>query len=398
MRVRIPVLLILAVALPFSLNAQRGGGGKPGPSGTTLGTGTSPNMPNPDYNSRPFFISGKVVVDDGTQLTDPATIQSLCKGRTHTEGYTDSKGHFSFEINALKNKNNAAGNDQAMDSSEGGMARDPSQTGMGQGPFGADSLQAAWRDCELRADLPGFTSQVLELSGRLNDSGATDVGAIVLHRLVQVQGLTLSATSAAAPSKAKKEYDKGRELEQKQKWDAALESFQKAAEVYPGYAIAWLEMGRVQVKKNDPAGARESFHKALSADAKFVSPYQELAQLAVRDQQWQEVVDTTDEVLKLNPLNFPQDWLLNALGNYRLQHLDVAEKSARRGVEVDGQHQFPKLEYLLGMILAQKRDYAAALEHVRNYLRLAPHAADAEVAQKQAQELERLSANVTAVK
>ena len=111
-----------------------------------------------------------------------------------------------------------------------------------------------------------------------------------------------------------------------------MASFQKAVEVYPEYAIAWYEMGRVQVQKGDPGAARQSFHQSLSADSKFVGPYHELAKLALRDKQWQEVVDTTDAVLELNPVNFPGDWLLNGAGNFNLQHLDAAEKSARRGL------------------------------------------------------------------
>jgi tetratricopeptide (TPR) repeat protein len=334
------------------------------------------------------------MVDDGTVLTDSVMIQSNCKGRIHTEGYTDSKGHFSFEINSLKASGGAG--IQAIDSSPNPFGPDQSGTGFEQTPLGSDRLQDYWRDCELRAELSGFTSQVVEMAGKLNNMGLTDVGTIVLHRMGQVQGFTISATSASAPAKAKKEYEKGRELEKKEKWDPALVSFQKAVEVYPKYAIAWFEMGRVQVRKGDMGAARQSFHQSLSADSKFVGPYHELAQLALRDKQWQELVDATDSVLKLNPVNFPGDWLLNAAGNYNLQHLDVAEKSARRGLELDGQHQLPPLEYLLGAILAQKHDYAGALEHIRNYLRLAPHAADVETAQKQAEELERrLSAKTT---
>jgi regulator of sirC expression with transglutaminase-like and TPR domain len=48
--------------------------------------------------------------------------------------------------------------------------------------------------------------------------------------------------------------------------------------------------------------------------------------------------------------------------------------------------------------LAQKHDYSGALEHMQNYLRLSPHAADVETAQKQAEDLERLSAKTTADK
>jgi tetratricopeptide (TPR) repeat protein len=400
---RIPVLLILLFSLALGLSAQSsGGGGKKTstPASIPSNPRNVPSLPRSDTTPRSFFLSGKVMVDDGTLLTDSVIIQSICEGRTRTEGYTDSKGRFSFEINSLKESGALGGNAQAqaMDSSQPGLGRDPSETGFEQPRFGSDRLGSYWRECELQAVLPGFTSQVVQMAAKLNDFGTTDVGTIVLHRLEQVEGLTISVTSARAPSKAKKEYEKGREFEKKQKWDAALQSFQQAVEVYPEYAIAWFELGRVEVQKGEPAAARQSFHKAVSADPKFVSPYQELAQLAARERQWQEVVDITDALLELNPVNFPGDWLLNAAGNFYLQHLEAAEKSARRGLELDGQHQIPKLEYLLGVILAQKHDYAGALEHVRNYLRLAPGAADAGTAQKQAEELERLSAKTSANK
>ena len=165
--------------------------------------------------------------------------------------------------------------------------------------------------------------------------------------------------------------------------------------LYPKYATAWLEIGRVQLKKGDLTAVRQSFHQALVADPKFVSPYEELIQLSMKDKQWQQVIDLTGELLKLNPVSFPQYWYCNSAANFYLERLDAAEKSAVRGLEVDNQHRFPRLEYLLGVILAQKHDYPGAVEHIRNYLRLAPHAADAEVAQRQVQEFEKLSTAAT---
>jgi tetratricopeptide (TPR) repeat protein len=334
--------------------------------------------------SRFYFLSGKVRIDDGTQLTDQPAIQSNCRGRIRTEAYTDSKGAFSFQIGNAREREMGGGLAQAGDSSPmqhdmGGMQRD---------------LASQWRDCELQAVLAGFTSQVVQVAPHLQDFGNVDVGTIVLHRLEHVEGFTLSSTTAAAPAKAKKEYEKGRELEKRQKWDEAFGKFQKAVELYPKYAVAWLEMGRAQKQKGDPSGARQSFHQASTADPKFISPYRELADLAIADRNWQELLESTEEILQLNPVSFPQYWFLNASANYYLQRLDAAEQGALRGLQLDTQHRIPKLEYLLGGILAQKNDYRGALEHIRQYLVLAPNASDAEVARKQVEQLERVSAQI----
>ena len=376
--------LLLTLSVGATAQSRGTGGGKPSVPTTPSTTNPSsvPSPPRLDTN-RSFFLSGKVRADDGTPLTDAPSIQSLCKGRIRTEAYTDSKGNFSFEVSRLKERE------------LGGVVGDASTSSSSLDSRGSQgNIVDEWKDCELQAVLPGFTSQLVELASRMQDFGNIDVGTIVLHRLEQVEGFTISATTAGAPSKAKKDYDKGRELQKQQKWDAALEKFGKAVELYPQYAVAWLEMGRVQEQEKDPVAARQSFQHAISADPKFITPYQELAQLAFRDKQWQELLDTTTEILRLNPVNFPQHWFLNATANYYLQRYDAAEQSAIKGIQVDSERRVPQLEQVLGVVLAKKHDYHGALDHIRKYLALAPNAADAEVAQKQAQELERLSAQV----
>jgi tetratricopeptide (TPR) repeat protein len=369
----------LVISISVSLSAQRGAGGRASSTGNaTPDTPTSaPGLP------KSLFLIGKVTVDDGTVLTEPVAVQSNCRGRIRTEGYTDAKGHFSLEINSLRDKQLAA----AAQSTE---SSPDLQVQMIRGNTDGDML-GEWRQCELQAVLSGFTSQIIELSSRLTDFATVDVGTISLHRLATVEGATISATSANASPQAKKEFEKGRELQRKEKWDEALARYRQAVELYPKYATAWLELGRVQIKRGDLTAARNAFQMALAADPKFVAPYEELSQLAAKDKQWQHVIDLTGELLQLDPVSFPQYWYLNSAANFYLQQLDAAEKSALRGLEVDSQHKVPRLEYLLGLILAQKRDYPDALQRIQNYLRLAPHAADADVARKQLQELEKLS-------
>jgi tetratricopeptide (TPR) repeat protein len=339
------------------------------------------NGPDSPFGQR-AFLTGKVVLDDGTQLTESANIQTICRGRKQTVTHTDSHGGFSFELGNQASAAAAGISEADVDS----VANPGSNRGGGQ---------RDWRDCELLAVLPGFTSQPIDLSSRLSTLESADIGRLVLHRMGQVEGLTVSATSAMAPKDAQKAYEKGRQKADKEKWEEAKQLFTKAVEIYPRYAVAWFDLGRLQLRGNDAGLARHSFEQSIAADPKYVNPYRGLAELDTRQQLWPDLVTVTTQLLALNPVNFPDAWLRNALGNYYLHNLAEAEKGARQGMKVDDQHQVPRLEYLLGIILAQKRDYQEAATHIQNYLKVATQPSDIEDAQKQLAEISRLSASVS---
>src|SRR6185437_15695410 len=176
---------------------------------STTKYGPSRNPPIWKRTSGILFISGKVALDDGTMLPDRAAIQTICKGRTHIEGYTDSRGLFSFQVTN-------PGHDEGIDSPED--ASDSSITmrahpSVDPGLQGSNPLRNYYKECQLQAALPGFSSGVIELSSKFMDVGNSDVGNLILHRMRQVQGLTISITTAQAPSKAKRQFEKGRNLE-----------------------------------------------------------------------------------------------------------------------------------------------------------------------------------------
>ena len=56
------------------------------------GCGTGPDA------QRPIFISGKVVLSDGTVPPEPVSLERVCNGAPRLEGYSDRKGLFSFEL------------------------------------------------------------------------------------------------------------------------------------------------------------------------------------------------------------------------------------------------------------------------------------------------------------
>jgi tetratricopeptide (TPR) repeat protein len=382
------IFLFLSLTLLTAAQTKPGGGGTGTGTGSSGGrgptTGNPAPMPLPSLNNDPSvmqkaFISGRVVLEDGSRLTESATIQTICRGHKMTVTHTDSRGGFSFEFG-----------DRAS-AAAAGIAEADVDSAWNPSSSGRTNLRD-WRECEVVAELPGFTSEVVDLNTRMSTFETTDIGRVVLRRMGQVQGLSISATSAAAPKDAQKAFEKGREKASQQKWDEAQPLLEKAVGIYPKYAAAWFDLGRVQMHKNDAAQARHSFEQSMAADPKYVNSYRGLAELDTQQQQWESLVKVTDQLLALNPVSFPDAYMRNALGNYYLHNFDAAEKSARQGMKLDEQHQVPKIEYLLGVILIQQHQYPEAATHIQNYLRVATQSAEVEEAQKRLADITRLTA------
>ena len=366
------------------------GGAAPAPT-TTRPTTTPSTTTQPSAPPQPIFLTGRVMIDDGTAPTEPVVIERVCRGQPHAEGYTDSRGYFSIQLFQPHNGVlQDASEDTAYRTMIGGGGVGGGQSGANS-PSGGTSAAAQERlllDCELRAKASGFRSQSIMLANR-RALDPPDVGVILLHRNNGSEdGSTVSAVSLAAPKDAHKAYTKGLEQVKKGKTGDALASFEKAVEVYPNYAAAWYEIGRIELNAADNAAARHAFETAVKADPKFVLPYVELSVVELRAQKWQALADVTDKVIQLNSFDYPQAYYYNAAANYYMKNMDKAEKSAREADRLDTRHEIPKNLRLLGILLAQRQEYTGAAEKFRAYLQLAPNADDAETVRKQLAQVE----------
>lgn len=323
-------------------------------------------------------------MDDGSKATSDITIKRVCNGNPHTEAHTDSKGNFSFQLGANPMS--------MMDASDSSMADMPGRRNPNS-PFdttGFGGRGLTTRDligCQLEAYYPGYRSDMIDLSNR-RALDNPDVGVIVLHRLGNVQGTAVSITTALAPKKARKAYEKGMQLAAKGKLEDAEKRLQEAVGEYPKYALALYELGRMQAAHHDAAAARKSFEAAIAADSKYVSPYDGLALLAAQASNWQEAADRSKQAVYLNPVEYPSSWFYNALANYNLKHADLAEKSAKEVVKLDGAHRLPQVETLLAQLCADRADYAGAAQHLQVYLKLQPNAPNAEQLRQQLAKLQ----------
>jgi hypothetical protein len=391
--------LAIGIAISFQVVwAQKTGGPPPSSGGNTTGPGTGHFPPNP--NGQPtgpvtgslngsIYLIGTVMLDDGTPPSEPVTIERVCNGSPRAQAYTDRKGRFSFQIGQTSTVVQDASEDG---SNLPGTSRPVTSIASGAGPQpqlpGEPDTQLA--NCDLRAVLSGFRSDSVSLGARrLMDD--PNVGTIMLHRLANVEGSAISVTSLQAPKEARQAYDRALQDLRKNKLPEAAKELHKAVDIYPKYAAAWYELGRIQAQKGDIEQARTSFAHAVAADAKFISPYAQLAELEAKAENWAELADITTKLLKLDAVDYPMAYFYNATANLNLGAIDAAERSARAGEKLDAPHRFPKLEQVLAMILARKKDYTGAAAHLRRYLLLAPDAQDAAPMKKELAELERLS-------
>jgi tetratricopeptide (TPR) repeat protein len=117
-----------------------------------------------------------------------------------------------------------------------------------------------------------------------------------------------------------------------------------------------------------------------------------LASVALRESKWQEAATWSSRATEMDGVDFPAAFYYNSVANYRLGNLDQAEKSARKVEVLGAQNSFPQVTLILGMMLADRGDYADAADQFRSYLKAVPNASNADAVRQQLANLEKVAA------
>jgi tetratricopeptide (TPR) repeat protein len=304
---------------------------------------------------------------DGSEPPDRVVIERLCStNNVRIEGYTDSKGRFGVQL---------GGSQQLLPDASSTMFIEAVQ-GFPTGTRSTTQSSAVAADpnfdCELRAKLPGYISSTFLLAGR-KPMENPDIGILVLTPMAKTEGKAVTATSASASKDARKAFDKGVSDAKKQKYDQAETELRTAVELHPKYADAWLQLGKVYQARKQNTEARDAFTHAIAADPNYVYPYEQLYQVAFEQAQWQELADTTEKLLRLNPYEFPGAYYYNGVAHYQLRNWDAAEKSLNQAIKMDLRNVNPKTRYVLGLVLVQKKQYSQAAENLNLFTTIAPN-------------------------
>jgi len=236
--------------------------------------------------------------------------------------------------------------------------------------------------CQVTIWLKGYKRTTVTL---YNDA------VVVLQQMGDPEGSTVSVNSLHVPKAAAKAYDKGIAALADEKLPLAQKQFEQAVALYPEYAQAWSRLGETLEQESRIREAVAACEHAAQADVKYIRPYLQLMRMAVNEKRMEDAAALGERAMQLNPVEFPGIFYYEAEASYKLKHLDVAEKTAQRAIELDATHQYPGAEALLGMILADKGDTHGALRHLNVYLALAPRADDANEVRQRIEELQNSS-------
>ena len=314
MKINLFIAGILTVASFPLANAQAPSAGAPAnrdPSEIS-GVGNTANfsqLVNQQHGSMQFF--GKVVVDGAGLPWNPIPVAVVCDGKTRYNTVTDAKGGFGIMVDAKLPDSEIV----------------KTKTDLGR------VTAAQLVGCKVNAVLDGFDSTPVTIANR-DVTDSPDIGTIHLHHNEAAAGSSISPTTASAPADAMKEFDKAHSDEIGNHMDSARKHLQKAVNIYPQFAEAWYQLGRLE-EAEKPDDALSAYQKAAAADPKYTPPYEHIAAICAVEKKWQDVVDATNHALQLVPAGTPQIWYFDAVGNYNLRQC-VRCSNCRRKISEHG--------------------------------------------------------------
>lgn len=222
---------------------------------------------------------------------------------------------------------------------------------------------------EVSVSLPGFQkfSQTVEIH---RGTGRIQMQAYLLKREAprsEAGHPAVSVEEMQAPAGARREYEKGVERLRKEESAAAERHFKKAVALYPTYAQAWLELGRLYARTGRPDDALQSFREALRHNEKNREALLCLARLLNDQSRHLEALRAAAQFEQLDSGD-ARNHLEIARGLLGMGKVEEAELAASQ-LEREPHPQTPEVHLVLFSIFRTRRNALAAAGELRTYLK-----------------------------
>ena len=134
----------------------------------------------------------------------------------------------------------------------------------------------------------------------------------------------------------------------------------RAIDKFKDYSAAWVMLGVVLDEQHKTQEAHDACSHVTTIDAKYFPAYLCLAEFSARNQEWERLLDLANVALGLNPENDGYAHYYRAMAYFYLNNLVDAQQNALQAAQIDLNHNYLPLYFLLAQIYAAQGDKAAA--------------------------------------
>jgi tetratricopeptide (TPR) repeat protein len=190
----------------------------------------------------------------------------------------------------------------------------------------------------------------------------------------------VAASDLAAPTRARKEFDKANELLAKQDLAQAVQKFNKAIALYPSYAVAYNNLGVIYARLGEPQRERQALEKAIGIDDHFALAYTNLGRMNIAASDFSSAVAALQ---KASALDQTESVTLLLLGYAELmeQRFNDAVATSRRAHGLQDHPAF--VHRVAARALEGQRELAGAIEELQQFLEEEPRGPRADAARKE---------------
>ena len=220
---------------------------------------------------------------------------------------------------------------------------------------------------------------IIEAMRRQGDPGQTYTVQIMLHAKKAGSGQpvgTVDASAGGVPEPARKLYKDALDAIQDGNHKKAIEYLTEAVKLYPTFVPALNELGLQYMRQKEYDKAEASLRKAVQLAPEAFTPQLNFGILMLQKKDYVTAATTLQRAVQKDSSSAAAHFHLGK-AFVNLAAYNKAEKELLQAISIGGEYTVEAHRYL-GAVYIETRNNARAVEHLEQYLSLAPKAKDAD--------------------
>ncbi len=189
-------------------------------------------------------------------------------------------------------------------------------------------------------------------------------------------GVSVAEASQHIPKGAQKEYQRGMKLGESRQFDKALNSFNRAIELFPEYFQAYAQRGHLRLTMGKFSEAEHDFDQALELNDQYEPALRGTGICKIRQGKFADALKDLDQAVAKEP----RDASAHLFQGFALASLDRREEARAallKALSLDAAGAARAHVYLANLCIKEDRNQEAAAE-LEAYLAQVPNAPDAD--------------------